>query len=104
MATFKKREDCPTSQRLVAYQAGDLEREEGRSIGGHLSSCEFCSAEVDFYERYPQTGDEPDDVAADVSMPKPLYDLAEALLNRNLASSSMESILNDLQPKAERKR
>ena len=104
MATFRKREDCPTSLRLVAYQAGDVEREEGRTIGKHLAACEFCSAEVEFYERYPQSADEPEETPAQVSMPKPLYDLAEALLNKNLASSSMERILNELDSPVERGR
>lgn len=104
MATFRKREDCPTSQRLLAYQSGDIEREEGRAIGKHLASCEFCSAEVDFYDRYPQSGDEPEETPQNVSMPKPLYDLAEALLNKKLASSSMERILSELDSPVERNR
>ena len=104
MATFRKREDCPTSQQLLAYQLGDIEGKESRSIGKHLTACEFCTAEVEFYERYPLTADEPEETPESVSMPKPLYDLAEALLNGKMASSSMERILNELESPAEQGR
>lgn len=101
MATFRKREDCPTSQQLLAYQLGDIEGGVGRIIGRHLAVCEFCHAEVDFYERYPQA-EEPEDAAEDVSMPEPLFELAEALLNKN--SRSMERIIEELETPAERGR
>ena len=104
MATFRKREDCPASQRLLAYQMGDIEGKDSRTIGKHLMVCEFCSAEVEFYERFPQAADEPEETLESVSMPKPLYDLAEALLNKRMASSSMERILNELESPAERSR
>ena len=104
MATFKKREDCPTSQHLLAYQLGDAEGEMSRMIGKHLGTCEFCSAEVEFYERYPLPAEDPEEPVQEVSMPKPLYELAEALLNKNSASSSMERIINELEAPAERRR
>ena len=104
MVTFKKREDCPTSQHLLAYQLGDVEGEMGRTIGKHLGTCEFCSAEVEFYERYPQSAEESDEPLQEVSMPRPLYELAEALLNKNSDSSSMEKIINELEAPAERHR
>ena len=101
MATFRKREDCPTSQQLLAYQLGDIEGGVGRIIGRHLAVCEFCHAEVDFYERYPQA-EEPDDATENVSMPEPLFELAEALLNKN--SRSMDKIISELETPAERGR
>lgn len=101
MATFRKREDCPASQRLLAYQLGDIEGVEGRAIGKHLRECDFCAAEAEFYGRYPQIADEPDEAPENVSMPKPLHDLAEALLNKRMSSSSMERILNELESHAE---
>lgn len=99
MATFRKQENCPTSQELLSYQLGDLESAESRTIGKHLSLCEFCSAEVAFYERYPNPGesDEPDDV---VKMPEPLFELAEAILNHKRGSQSMADIMKDLDSKA----
>ena len=101
MATFRKREDCPTSQQLLAYQLGDIEGGVGRIIGRHLAVCEFCHAEVDFYERYPQA-EEPDEAAENAAMPGPLFELAEALLNKN--SRSMEKIISELETPAERGR
>jgi hypothetical protein len=103
MATFRKREDCPASQRLLAYQLGDTEGKESRAIGRHLKACDFCAAEVEFYGRYP-LAEEADEMPESVSMPKPLQDLAEALLNKRMASSSMERILNELESSAERSR
>lgn len=104
MATFRKREDCPASQRLLAYQLGDVEGDEGRGIGKHLKECDFCAAEAEFYGRYPQIADEPDETPESATMPKPLQDLAEALLNKRTATSSMERILNELETPAERGR
>lgn len=107
MATFQKREDCPTSQQLLAYQLGDIEdADDTRAIGRHLGGCEFCSAEVDFYERYPQVGEEPDEAVEIVEkpeMPEPLFELAEALLNKKSATRSMEKIINELEEPVERR-
>lgn len=104
MVTFQKREDCPASQILLAYQMGDVEGEQGRSIGKHLLVCEFCSAEVDFYERYPQSSEDSEEPAGQTSIPEPLYELAEALLNKRSGESSMEKIINELEAPAERGR
>ena len=75
---FCKNEDCPSSQELLDFQNGDLDRERGVDIRIHTSTCEFCAAEVEFYARYPQIQDECNDDAAEI--PGPLFDLAEALL------------------------
>lgn len=104
MATFQKREDCPASQELLAYQLGDVEGAQSRAIGKHLANCEFCSAEVDFYERYPQRSEEPEESSGDVSIPEPLFELAEALLNKKSAERSMERMINELETPAERSR
>lgn len=79
MAKFCKNEDCPTSEDLLAFQNGEVELSEGAEIRRHLAVCEFCSAEVEFYESYPPNGEQDDSVEAD-SMPTPLFELAEALL------------------------
>lgn len=79
MANFRKNEDCPTSQDLLDYQLGDMSLGDGAPIRKHLAHCEFCSAEVEFYENYPPNL-EPDEPASVVAMPSPLYELAEALL------------------------
>ena len=95
MATFRKQEDCPTSQQLLAYQLGDMEASASRPIGRHLTACEFCTSEVAFYERYPVARDI-DESASDEKMPKPLFDLAEALLNRKRGNESMDEIMKHI--------
>src|SRR5687768_13371289 len=95
MATFRKQEDCPTSQQLLAYQLGDLKSAEARLIGGHLTACEFCTSEVAFYEHYP-VAREPDDSSEETKMPKPLFDLAEALLNQKRGRQSMDEMMKEI--------
>ena len=95
MPTFRKQEDCPPSQQLLAYQLGDLEASVARPIGRHLAACEFCSSEVAFYERYPVSRDV-EDTPTDSKMPKPLFDLAEALLNRQRGEESMDEMMKQI--------
>lgn len=95
MATFRKQEDCPPSQQLLAYQVGDLDMEIARPIGRHLSVCEFCTSEVAFYERYPVSR-EAEETPSESKMPKPLFELAEALLNRERGEQSMDEMLRQL--------
>ena len=95
MKSFCKNEDCPSSNELLDFQDGDLRRERDSEIGRHLASCEFCSAEVEFYIHYPQAdlASEPAEVA---KIPAPLFELAEALLkNRNADVSSLNALLKD---------
>ena len=103
MVTFRKQEDCPSSEDLLSYQLGDLEGVRGRDVGRHLSSCEFCSSEVDFYEHYPVAKDA-DESAENVKMPKPLFELAEAILNRKRGSESIEDLMKDMDSVVQDKR
>lgn len=92
MSGFYKSEDCPSSQELLEFQNGDMTREDGKLVREHLAVCEFCSAEVEFYEHYPQSEEpvEPSDI------PAPLYDLAESLLTRRRNKlSSLDSLLHE---------
>lgn len=75
---FCKGEDCPSSQDLLDYQNGDLDRERSVDTRIHLRSCEFCTAEVEFYSLYPNANDET--CSGPEAMPEPLFELAEALL------------------------
>ena len=95
MATFRKQEDCPPSQQLLAYQLGDLEASLARPIGRHLAACEFCSTEVAFYERYPVSRDA-EETPVESKMPKPLFELAEALLNRQRGKESMDEMMKQI--------
>lgn len=74
---FLKREECPSSFELVAFQKGELSRARGLDIRRHLDMCEFCDAEIGFYEHYPLDEVPVEPVSA---IPAPLFELAEALL------------------------
>ena len=97
MASFRKQEDCPASQQLLAYQQGDLEQSDARMIGKHLAACEFCSSEVEFYEHYPVAKDA-DDTPSEAAMPASLYELAESLLNRGRGKQSIAEIMREIEP------
>ena len=84
MTNFCKSEDCPSSQQLLAYQTGDLSRSKSAEIRRHLKSCEFCSAEVEFYSHYPQE----EGTSETTAIPAPLFELAEALLKNHQADAS----------------
>lgn len=77
MVSFCKSVDCPSSQKLLDFQTGRLPVKESRDARSHLADCEFCSAEVEFYSRYPQA----EEKQLTVEIPLPLYELAEALLS-----------------------
>lgn len=93
MAKFCKNEDCPTSEDLLAFQLGDIPVSEGTAIRKHLASCEFCAAEVEFYESYPPAA-ENEPTQPDV-MPRPLYELAEALLTKKRDDAFFDRLLDD---------
>ena len=93
MARFCKNEDCPTSEDLLAFQFGDMPLSEGPGIRRHLAVCEFCSAEVEFYENYPPT-DESNVTEAD-AMPRPLQELAEALLAKRSDDDFFHRLLEE---------
>ena len=92
---FCKNEDCPSSEELLDFQNGDLMRERAVDIRIHMTTCEFCTAEAEFYSRYPQSLD---DLASlePSEIPAPLFELAEALLkNRNYDPRSLNSLLRE---------
>lgn len=92
MTGFYKNEDCPNSNELLEFQNGDLARTRSGEINKHLASCEFCSAEVEFYSHYPQA----EGPIETTQIPGPLFELAEALLkNRCTDSSSLDSLLRE---------
>lgn len=93
MAKFCKNEDCPASEDLLAFQNGEVELEEGAEIRRHLAVCEFCAAEVEFYESYPEPGDD-ETIEAD-SMPTPLYELAEALLIKKRDDDFFDRLMDE---------
>jgi len=93
MKDFLKREDCPSSFELVAFHKGELSRERGLDARRHLESCDFCDAEVDFYEHYPLVEFRSEEVPA---IPAPLYELAEALLKgKHSDGAALNALLRD---------
>lgn len=77
MIDFCKSLNCPSSHQLLAYQVGDVSRSLFEEINRHTESCEFCEAEIEFYEHYPQSVE----TVQTEKIPSPLFELAEALLN-----------------------
>ncbi len=93
-ANFCKNEDCPSSQELLDFQNGDLDRERAVDVRLHTSSCEFCSAEVEFYSIYPQANEEL--FVEPAKIPAPLFELAEAILkNRESDHRSLNMLLRE---------
>lgn len=78
MGSFCKKEDCPTSEEILSL------RNEGDWHSGwvalryHLSVCEFCAAELDLYRWHSPV----EEVVEAGRMPRPLYELAHAILRR----------------------
>lgn len=92
---FRKNEDCPASQELLAYETGGLGSARELTIAEHLAVCEFCEAEVEFYSRFPQE-DLSNETAAFADIPAPLFELAEALLKKHHTSAkSLNSLLKN---------
>ena len=92
MITFYKSVNCPASQDLLAFQKGETTRLENDDIARHLSACEFCAAEVEFYVHFPQS----EEYVATVDIPLPLFQLAEALLgNGKKKFSLLNKLLNE---------
>lgn len=90
MKSFSKNVSCPSSPRLLAYQKGDLAFNESRTIQKHLTNCDFCAAEVEFYEHFPPI----EDKIETAEIPNHLRELAEALLgSRNSDFSILDKLL-----------
>jgi hypothetical protein len=92
MITFCKNVHCPASQDLLAFQKGETSIKESGDIHTHLEVCEFCAAEIEFYENAPQA----EETVVSVDIPLPLYQLAEALLSNGQKKYTMlNKLLNE---------
>lgn len=91
MVNFSKNEDCPASDELLAFQTGGLTEVEGTAVRSHLATCEFCTAEVDFYSHFPQS----EDAFETAQMPKPLFDLAQALMSKIKDHSFFKKLMDE---------
>ena len=88
---FCKSVDCPRSEDLLAFQKGKVRLRLGEMIWDHLLECEFCDAEVEFYRQFPPS-EEP--VPAG-KIPKPLFELADALLKRERDLTPLYRLIGD---------
>lgn len=92
---FRKGADCPSSDRLLAFRQGRLGSFASDIISKHIESCDFCSAELEFYRHFPAIPVE--NVKAE-QIPGPLYDLAQAILtNRTSGVSALQTIAGNPQ-------
>jgi hypothetical protein len=76
-ATFCKHRTCPSSQALLRYHHATLSREAIQSVSTHLSSCDFCDAELSLLSKFPPKGAP---ASQPPRMPWHLYRLAKGLL------------------------
>lgn len=90
---FRKSSVCPSSLELLRFQEGGVPEKSAIEIGNHLSDCEFCVAEVEFYRHYPQ----PDDSVTVDRLPEPLRQLAEAILRNDFEHAIFDELI--AQPK-----
>ena len=92
MINFRKNQHCPSSEKLLAFQNGETRTSVGEFIKRHLIDCEFCSAEVELYARYPQS-EEP---VGKADIPPYLFELADALLgSKNKDFKSLNKLLSE---------
>jgi hypothetical protein len=76
-ATFRKRKTCPSSQVLLLYCDATLLVAARPIIAEHVSSCDFCGAELQLISKYTPRGAA---TFQPVRVPWHLYRLAKDLL------------------------
>ena len=72
-ARFCKIRTCPTAETLLLYLDTALADEVVDEVSTHLSSCEFCGAELHLFSHFRPAGPA---LVQTVRMPWPLYQLA----------------------------
>ena len=79
MTTFQKKENCPTSTMLLSFQRCEVTAKQSLSVMRHLSACEFCVSEVEFYSNFPPD----EELVSAPEIPGPLLELAESLMKKD---------------------
>lgn len=82
---FFKNAICPSATSLLLYLSMEVTLNVATCIDQHLSSCDFCGAELQLLARYPGTAEE----LMAPTMPAGLRLLAESLLTRHEFSSGV---------------
>lgn len=91
--TFEKSVNCPSSEKLLAYQNKESPARERDKIMVHLRFCEFCAAETELYAHFPPA----EGPVENSEIPAPLYELAKALLNRKTRPDSFDKWFEDIE-------
>jgi hypothetical protein len=86
-AAFCKRKTCPTARTLLLFHGASLKREASRHVAAHLSSCDFCGAELHLLSRFPPAGPP---LFRPARMPRSLFRLAKDLLSLRGAETVYE--------------
>jgi hypothetical protein len=95
MMTFCKSPKCPSSESLLSYQKGEISVKTVQKIDKHLEGCEFCTAELEFYVRFPQS----EESHTTVEIPIPLLELAKALLtDKTEGSRLLDNLVSEDEP------
>ena len=89
MKRFRKTIYCPSSETLLAFQRGEADPARSMKIRRHFDACEFCATEVEFYALYPPLDEKP----RPEKIPQPLFELAEALLQKNRDLRSLYELI-----------
>ena len=79
LTIFGKSAKCPSSQTLLAFVGSRLAAGRSEFISAHLDECEFCRAELQLLERFPN---EPEQAVVR-EIPPRLRVLAESVLRKS---------------------
>jgi hypothetical protein len=77
-ATFRKRKTCPSSQAILLYCDAALAAAAHPIIAEHVSTCDFCAAELQLLSKFAPRGAA---TFQPVRVPWHLYRLAKDLLS-----------------------
>jgi hypothetical protein len=80
ITVFCKQAVCPSAETLVSYHTSSLAHAEAVMVREHLSSCEFCGAELKLLSTHAPLDDEE---YGGAEIPAALRCLAEALMGRD---------------------
>lgn len=92
---FRKNVNCPSSEQLLTYLQERTGAGQRSAIAVHLSICDFCSAEVEFYRHCSSA---PDEEVAPSMIPEHLYQLARALLRKDISKDLELNALAETRP------
>lgn len=85
ITVFSKQATCPSAETLVSYNALNLHAGAAAHVLEHLSSCEFCNAELKLLSRHMPAEEE----YSTAEIPAHLRSLAEALMGSTELSHIM---------------